>query len=120
MGEHVGVVPGVVPDDHAVVRSGALLLEVRRQPGRRADHHGPVHPVGAGAERTTQAGGAELEASREAVGEVGGGRTPGLRLDLRRSASSSARVRGSGSSAAQARARSSRSVESVDAVMAEG
>ena len=55
------------------------------RPGRRARDHDPVHPVGPGAERAAQAGGAELEGAGEAVGEVGllaplGGGDEGLEL----------------------------------------
>ena len=49
----------------------AGVLQVRRQPGRRAGDHDPVHPVGAGAQGAPQARGAELEGAGEAVGEVG-------------------------------------------------
>ena len=76
-GEDVGVVAGVVPDHDGVVPSsaveagrGPVVDEVRRQPGRSAHHHHPVHPVGACAERTAQTGRAELERAVEAVGEL--------------------------------------------------
>ena len=69
-GEDVGVVAGV-ETDHDGPALVAGVAEVRRQAGRRARDHDPVHPVGPGAERAAQAGGAELEGAGEAVGEVG-------------------------------------------------
>ena len=98
-GEDVGVVAGVVPDHDGRAGRGAVVLEVRRQAGGRAGHDDAVHPVGAGAERAAQAGGAELQRPGEPVGELVARRPAAM------SASSSARVTGSGSSAAQARAR---------------
>ena len=47
----------------------AGVAEVRRQPGRRAEHDDAVHPVGPGAERAAQPGGAELQRPVEAVCE---------------------------------------------------
>ena len=110
-GEDVGVVPGVVADHHGAAGWRAVVREVRRQPGRGAEHHDPVHPVRPRAERTAQPGGAELERAVEPVGQVGVASPPAATAATIRS--SSCRVCGSGSSAAQARARSS-SVGGVD------
>ncbi len=46
-------------------------VEVRREAGRRADHHDPVHPVGAGAELAAQARRTELQGAGEPVGDGG-------------------------------------------------
>jgi len=67
-GEDVRVVSGVEPDDHQGMRLG--LFQVCRQPGCRTDHHGAVHPVGAGPQRTSKSGGAELEHAHEPVGQI--------------------------------------------------
>ena len=69
-GEDVGVVAGVVADDDGAAGGGAGVAEVRRQAGRRAEHHDAVHPVGAGAEGAAESGGAELQRAGEAVGQV--------------------------------------------------
>ena len=70
-GEDVGVVPGVVADDHGVPGPRPVGQEVRRQAGRRAQHHHPVHPVGPGAEGTAQAGRPELQGPVEPVLQLG-------------------------------------------------
>ena len=99
-GEDVGVVAGVVADDDGGFAGSAVVLQVRRQPGRGAGDDDAVHPVGAGAQRTPEARRAELQRAVEAVLEVVGGAGRDERLEP-------AWVFGSGSSAAQARARAS-------------
>jgi hypothetical protein len=73
LGEHVGVVPCVVPDHDGAARGRPLVAEVRRQPGRGPDHHDPVHPVRPGAERAAESRGAELERAAEPVAQLGDG-----------------------------------------------
>ncbi len=77
-GEDVGVVARVEADDDLGAGRGAGVplgtrLQVRDEPGGRANDDGPVHPVRPGAQDAAQAGGAELEHPREAVGQVVGG-----------------------------------------------
>ena len=97
-GEHVGLVPRVVADDDG---RAAASAEVRREPGGRAEHDDPVHPVRAGADPPAQPGGAELQPAGEPVAE-----SPRDCRRRRAARCSSARVSGSGSSASQARATS--------------
>ena len=68
-GEHVGLVPGVVPDDHRATGQ-ALVQQVRGQTGRGLTDDDPVHPVRAGPDRSAQPSGAELQAAAEGVGRA--------------------------------------------------
>ena len=72
LGELAAHVTPVVPDDDAtLLRVGEGGGEVRGQPVRRGEDDGTVHPVGTAAEHAAEAGGAELERAREAIGELG-------------------------------------------------
>ena len=75
-GELLGVVAGVVADDDAEALT-ETVLEVSGQPRRGADDDDPVHPVGAPAQTTSQAGRAEGEGAAEGVAEC-----PASRLGL--------------------------------------
>ena len=59
---------GVVTDDDAEALT-ETVLEVSGQPRRGADDDDPVHPVGAPAQTTSQAGRAEGEGAAEGVAE---------------------------------------------------
>jgi hypothetical protein len=71
-------VAGVVPDHDAVAGPRAVRQQVRRQAGRRAGDHDPVHPHRAGAQRAAQPGGAELEGAGEPVGQLDGRGAAGI------------------------------------------
>ena len=62
------------PRRDGVTVSRAVVAQVRREPGRGADHDHAVHPVRAGSQRPAQPRGPELEGAREPVGQVGQGR----------------------------------------------
>jgi hypothetical protein len=71
--ERLGTAPGVASDDDGRPRpTGAP--QPGREPGRRAPHHGDVHPVRPGAHGPAQPCGAEAERVGHAVGEVRAGR----------------------------------------------
>ncbi len=69
----MGVVAGVVADDHGEAVAD-VVVEDLHESRRRADDHGAVHAVGAAAEVSAQPGGAELEQTREAVRQLRGRR----------------------------------------------
>ena len=59
-------VAGVAPDDDPALRGlGALVEHPARDAGRRPSHHEPVHPRGAGAERSPQPCGPKAERALE-------------------------------------------------------
>ena len=68
VGELVGLVASIEPDDHA---RAAMRPQVGDKSGRRLDDHHPVHPVWPCTERSAQPSGPELQPAREAVAEVG-------------------------------------------------
>ena len=70
-GEDIGVATGVVAHHN---RRAAVRHEIRRQPGRRARHHDPIHPVAAWAESATKSRRAELKRAVERVGKFINGR----------------------------------------------